>query len=96
MCAHMFSLPLITPRIRRTQLRTPRTKYRRRRLRRIIIFKLLPRRPAEIYTLLPPRHTPKNSDSDIMAYLLSELIHEITTVVRQGCIAISFFLAVEA
>jgi hypothetical protein len=55
-----------------TQLRTQRTKEPRR-LRRIIPIYRLPRRPAEIYTPLPPRRTPKDRDSDITAFPLFEL-----------------------
>ena len=55
-----------------TRLRTQRTKELRC-LRRIILIYRLPRRPAEIYTALPPRRTPKDRDSDITAFTLSEL-----------------------
>jgi hypothetical protein len=55
-----------------TQLRTRRTKELRR-LRRIILIYRLPRQPAEIYSPLPPRRTPKDRDSDITAFPLSEL-----------------------
>jgi hypothetical protein len=71
-CAHVFFLSPITLRTRMTQLRTPHTKELRR-LRRIILFYRLPRRPAEAYTPLPPRRTPKDRDSDITAFPLSEL-----------------------
>jgi hypothetical protein len=54
----MCFVSVITPRNRMTQLRIQRTTH-------------LPRRPAEIYTPLPPRRTLKDRDSDIMAYPLS-------------------------
>jgi hypothetical protein len=73
-CSRVFS-SLIWFRTRMTQLRTPHTKELRR-LRLIILIYRLPRRPAEIYTPLPPCQILKDldRDSDIMAYycLLSE------------------------
>jgi hypothetical protein len=72
MCAHVIFFYPIPLRTRMTQLRTQRTKELRR-LRHIILIYRLPRQPAEIYSPLPPRRTPKDWDSDIMAFPLSEL-----------------------
>lgn len=52
--------------------RTPHTK-KLHRLRCIIFLYRIPRRPAEIFTPLPPCRTPKDRVSDIAAFPLSEL-----------------------
>jgi hypothetical protein len=71
-CSRVFFLSVMMLRTWMAQLRTPHTQELRH-LRRIIRFYRLPLRPAEIFTLLPPRRTPKDRDSDITAFPLSEL-----------------------